>query len=169
MIRPTRTRRVSPSSGRRLRESTGREQRPAAHCPFRSNTSANQRRAERGLYVSDRQALEYDFAQLQSGGFTAQLVRLANANSYSPAVRSFMLGNLGTVRQGIAESVDAYLHGEPVSTADINAKMLAFSTALKAVLTALEEINVLVDANPGTLKTIASEGMTHGRLKRIFP
>ena len=109
------------------------------------------------------------FAQLQSGGFTAQLVRLANANSYPPAVRSLMLGDLGAARQGIAASVDAYLHGEPLSTADINAKMLAFSTALKAVLAGLEEINVLIDANPGTLKTVESPSRDHSRLKRTFP
>lgn len=109
------------------------------------------------------------FAQLLSGGFTAQLARIADANSFPPAIRSLMLGDLGAARQGIASSVDAYLHGEPLATADINAKMLAFATALKAVLAALEEINVLIDANPGTLKTVAAASKDHTRLKRTFP
>jgi len=109
------------------------------------------------------------FSQLQSGGFTAQLVRLANANAYPPAVRSLMLGDLSAARQGIAESVDAYLHGEPIGTADINAKLLVFSTALKAILAGLEEINVLIDANPGTLRTVQSAGKINGQRLRTFP
>ena len=109
------------------------------------------------------------FAQLKSGGFHGQLTRLANANAFSPAIRSLILGPLDKVESGIVQVLDAFLHGEPISTADINAKLLVYSTALKAIAAALDEANVLVDANPGTLTTVASAGASGNRKRRSFP
>lgn len=107
------------------------------------------------------------FAQFRSGGFQGQLIRLANANAFPAAIRSLILGPLGDVKTGIVHNLDAFLQGDPVSTADINAKLLAYATALKAIAAALDEANVLVDANPGTLATAASSGTN--RKRRTFP
>jgi hypothetical protein len=109
------------------------------------------------------------FAQLCSGGFEGQLIRLANANAFPPAVRSLVLSPLEGLRKGIVHTVDAYLRGDPVTTKDVNAKLLAYATALKAITAALEEINVLVDANPGTIKTVAPVNGPSHRVKRVFP
>jgi hypothetical protein len=109
------------------------------------------------------------FAQLLAGGFQGQLVRLANANAFPPAIRSLMLGRLDAISAGISHIVDAFLRGDPVATADANAKLLTYATALKAVTAALEEINVLVAANPGTLKRVAGPGPTGARQVRTFP
>ncbi len=56
-----------------------------------------------------------------------------------------------------------------MNTADINAKLLVYATALKAMVTALEEANVLVDANPGTLVTSTSKSVAGGQKRRTFP
>ncbi|HWE37719.1 MAG TPA: hypothetical protein VG406_14220 [Isosphaeraceae bacterium] len=109
------------------------------------------------------------FAQFRAGGFQGQLVRLADANAFPPAVRSLLLGRFEAIPTGIAHIVDAFLRGDPVTTADANAKLLVYATALKAISAALEEINVLVDANPGSLKRVAGPGTTGARQVRTFP
>ncbi len=108
------------------------------------------------------------FAQLKAGGFHGQLTRLANSNGYSPAVRGLILGPLDKIETGIVHLLDAFLRGEPISTADVNAKLLTFATALKAVTAALDEANVLVDTNPGTLAMVATTGATGNRKRRNF-
>ena len=109
------------------------------------------------------------FAQLRSGGFQGQLIRLATANTFTPAVRSLVTGPMDAIKTGIVHAVDAYLQGDPVLTADINAKLLVYATALKAIAAALEEANVLVDANPGTVATQASRSPSGGQKRRSFP
>lgn len=107
------------------------------------------------------------FAQFQAGGFKGQLIRIANANNFPPAIRSLVLGRLEDIKTGIVHSLDAFLQGDPVATADVNAKLLAYETALKAIAAALDEVNVLVDANPGTLATFVSN--ISNRKRRTFP
>ena len=107
------------------------------------------------------------FSQFHSGGFQGQLIRLANANAFSPAIRSLVLGRFDAIKTGIVHNLDAFLQGDPVGTADLNARLLAYATALKAIAAALEEANVLVDGNPGTLKAV-SAGVT-SRKQRTFP
>lgn len=109
------------------------------------------------------------FAQLRAGGFQGQLTRLADANALPPAIRSLVVGPLDRVKVGITHVLDAFLQGDPISTGDVNAKLLAFAMALKVIATALEEANVLVDANPGTLSTVASAGAAGQRKRRTFP
>ena len=109
------------------------------------------------------------FAQLRSGGFQGQLNRLAAANGFSPAIRSLLTAPVGALKTGIVHSLDAFLQGDPVTTADINAKLLIYSTALKAIATALEEANVLVDANPGTVVSVSSSSSAGGQKRRSFP
>jgi hypothetical protein len=80
-----------------------------------------------------------------------------------------LLGNPGALQTGIVHAVDAFIQGDPVATADINARLLTYATALKALLAALEEINVLVNANPGTLRTVSTPGGPGARVRRTFP
>ena len=109
------------------------------------------------------------FAQLRSGGFQGQLIRLANANAATPAVRSLVLGSPASIKTGIVQAVDAFLRGDPISTADINAKLLTYATALKLIAAALDEANVLVDANPGSLATVRANTPAGHQKQRTFP
>jgi hypothetical protein len=108
------------------------------------------------------------FAQLQAGGFRGQMIRLANTNAFPPPIRSLMF-RLDALQTGIVQTVDAFLQGDPIATTDVNARLLAYATALKAMLAALEEINVLVNNNPGTLKTIVGGGGVGQKQRRVFP
>jgi hypothetical protein len=107
------------------------------------------------------------FAQLLAGGFRGEMIRLANANSFPPAIRSLIF-RLDTLQTGIVQTVDAFIQGDPIATTDVNARLLAYATALKTILAALEEINVLVNANPGTLKTIVGGGGAGQKQRRVF-
>ena len=109
------------------------------------------------------------FAQFRSGGFQGQLIRLANANAFPPAVRSLILSSPGDIKTGIVHVLDAFLRGDPITTADINARLLTYATALRAITAALEEANVLVDANPGTLATVRASTAAGHKTQRNFP
>ena len=109
------------------------------------------------------------FAQFRAGGFQGQLIRLATANNFSPAVRSLVLGSPADIKMGIVQALDAFLRGDPIATADINAKLLTYATALKAYAAALDEANVLVDANPGTLATTRANTPAGHKTQRTFP
>lgn len=109
------------------------------------------------------------FAQLQAGGFRKQLERLADANALPPPIRSLILGRFDAIRTGIVHTVDGYLRGDPAAIADINAKLLAYATALKAIATAIDEINTLVAANPGTIRPVVGRGAPQAQFRRTFP
>lgn len=109
------------------------------------------------------------FAQLQAGGFRKQLERLATANGFTLAVQSLILGRFDAIRTGITHTVDAYLQGDPATINDLNAKLLNYATALKAIATAIDEINTLVAANPGTIKPVAHRGAPQVSPRRTFP
>ena len=109
------------------------------------------------------------FAQFRSGGFQGQLIRLANANSFSPAVRSLVLGPPANIKTGIVQALDAFLRGDPITTADVNAKLLTYATALRTIAAALDEANGLVDANPGTVATTRAGTPAGHKTQRTFP
>ncbi len=109
------------------------------------------------------------FAQLQAGGFGAELKRLIAANDFPPAVDSLLSGDFETLHRAIVHLVDAYLRGDPVAANDVNTKLLYFATALKTILTAIEEVNALVAANTGTLKNVPTTAATGHQLRRTFP
>lgn len=109
------------------------------------------------------------FSQLKAGGLHGQLIRLANANAFSPTVRSLVLGPVEALKTGAVHAVDGYLHGDPVSTGNLSAKLLAYATALKALSTALDEVNSLVDSNPGIVKVFTGVGASGQVKRRTFP
>jgi hypothetical protein len=109
------------------------------------------------------------FAQFEAGGFHGQLTRVVNANSFSATVRSLILGPLDVVERGIVHTIDAFLRGDPITTRDANASLMSYALTLKAITAALDEVNALVDANPGTLKTVMGSGASGRQTRRSFP
>jgi len=109
------------------------------------------------------------FAQFQAGGFRGQLDRLATASGLSPAIRSLVVGDFSTLQTGIRHVVDSFLQGDPTPVAEVNARLLTYATALKALQVALDEINVLIDANAGTLVNTIKPGATNHQRRRVFP
>lgn len=109
------------------------------------------------------------FAQLQAGGFSKQLDRLAGANNFTPAVRSLVLGRVNAIRTGIVHTIDAYLRGDPATIGDINARLLNYATALRAIAAAIDEVNTLVAANPGTIRPVIRPGVPQVQYRRTFP
>lgn len=109
------------------------------------------------------------FAQLFAGGFHGQLVRIANANTLSADATRLIMGDPGVLQTAIVNLIDSYLKGDPVATTDVNAKLLTYATALKTLATAIDEVNVLVDANPGTIKTFGGVGGSGHQRRRTFP
>lgn len=109
------------------------------------------------------------FAQFQAGGLRGQLDRVAAANSLSPSVRGLIVGNLSALQAGIRHVVDSFIQGDPTPAAEVSARLLTFATAVKALQVALDEINTLVDANPGTLANTVKPGATNHQRRRAFP
>jgi hypothetical protein len=109
------------------------------------------------------------FSLLLSGGFHGQLARLASANAMSADATRLIMGDLGILQTAVVNLVDSYIKGEPVANADVNAKLLTYATALKTLATAIDEINVLIDANPGTIRTFGGIGASCHSRRRTFP
>lgn len=97
------------------------------------------------------------FANLQARGLTGHVEGLIAANTFSAEVQRLMrLGqqaDLQRLYEGLSSDLSNWLSGRPIATSAINATVLNYTTALKALLAAAEEIAVLVDANAGTLGT----------------
>ena len=116
------------------------------------------------------------FAQLPALGLQGLLLKLGTANNASPDVLARLRGG----STGLANSlnvygamVDRYLAGDPVEIVDFKRRLHDLATVLRVVAQAADEINTLVDANPGTIKNVvdrpANLGPVHAGPKRVFP
>jgi len=102
------------------------------------------------------------FAQLLTGGLKGQLELLIAANTGAGCFLT--QGQINQARNLLAYRevsppvraaghLDDWLHGDPVPTATFAQQVLDYATVFALLATALNEIGVLCDANPGTLGT----------------
>lgn len=119
-------------------------------------------------------ASSQSFATLQTLGFRGYVQGLVAAQS-SPTAESVELTNkllhriqACQVADRAASVVSDYLQGDPIAiaTEDLNLKDLCF--AFKAVVTAIDEIGALVDANQGTLAYTTGDPI-FTKYRRRFP
>ncbi|CAB4130731.1 hypothetical protein UFOVP124_27 [uncultured Caudovirales phage] len=101
------------------------------------------------------------YANLKTKGFAGYVDGLIAANS------SLTQNQINLIRGAVKTQsnaganvfarniVDHWLDGNPITTADLTQRILDSTTALKAMLAAMEEMAVLWDANQGTLTTKA--------------
>lgn len=114
------------------------------------------------------------FANLQSLGFSGFLNGLIAAQDPAMTAKAVELTHqLGQLNQAslpferARQLVDSYLHGDPVSIADLKTEIFDLQYAYAAVHKTLGEIGVLVDANQGTLTF--SPNLLTGKTVRTFP
>jgi hypothetical protein len=97
------------------------------------------------------------FAQLQAEGWAGHVERVIAANTFSQAqinfIRALVSGTDNSAR--ISTSISNWLSGKPIDPTEVSTRFLNHATVLKAILAALEEINVLAAANPGSLHRVA--------------
>ena len=99
------------------------------------------------------------YANLKAKGLPGYVEGLIAANtgltqSQINLIRGVMKTQSGAGANVFARNlIDHWLDGNPISAAELTAKILDTTTALKAILAALEEVAVLWDANQGTLTT----------------
>lgn len=113
------------------------------------------------------------WAEFKTYGFAGQIEAVIAANSFNQAVineiRAFRKGNSGLKIADINSAMNNYLHGLPVATADINTQLLNHATAVAALLTAINEANTLIAANPGTLTTTVNPALSGLQTVRVLP
>ncbi len=111
------------------------------------------------------------WAQLQALGAQGLAQKIAAVNHCNPDVVSRLAGGK-TIAETFAAymtMVGRYLAGDPVEATDFQARLLNVATVFHALAAACDEINTLIDANPGTLKTVPHIGSGHPVKKRVFP
>jgi len=85
-----------------------------------------------------------------------------------PLVRAAKDGNLEDSYRYLARVVSEWNQGEPLSSVAATEKLRHAHTAFAMISTACNEIGVLIDANPGTLKsTVTPIGTT--AVRRSWP
>jgi hypothetical protein len=101
------------------------------------------------------------YANLKAKGFPGYVDGLIAANSSLTQNQINLIHGVIKTQSGAGANVfarnliDHWLDGSPIAASDVTAKLLDSTTALKAILAALEEVAVLWDANQGTLTTKA--------------
>lgn len=114
------------------------------------------------------------FAKLQAGGISGHLELLITAQAppltqpILTLLRAAKDGNLEDTYRRLRSVVTEYLRGEPVAIVDIEANLKNVHTALAILTTLCAEEGVLIDANQGTLTSVAT-GPGQRRPKRTFP
>lgn len=93
------------------------------------------------------------FATLKTGLRSVLAASLA-ANSLSTK-QAETAKDFGPQLADAQRTIDNFLQGNPVPIADVKGLLLDAATSLKLQLAVVEEACVLVDANPGTIVTVA--------------
>jgi len=96
------------------------------------------------------------FAQFRGGGLAGQLELLIAANpTLDPAIivglRAGRINMLDLTYSGLASLVASFLQGDPIATSDVTSRLDAYATVFSGYTQAVNEINSLIKANPGTI------------------
>ena len=92
-------------------------------------------------------------------GFVQALVAAQSAETAAQVTLTNQLlykNQIHLVIERLEDIVEAYTHGDPLAIADVKAALVDLQFAYLAMATAIGEIGVLVDANVGTLTTVAT-------------
>jgi hypothetical protein len=108
------------------------------------------------------------WAQLRSQGFHGTLALIAQANGLPPALAS-RIKTSDTVANSVrayAELVDHYLSGDPIDGNEVKTRMTDLAKVFHALAQTADDINSLIDANPGTVHDVVSAPVAGRRIVR---
>ena len=112
------------------------------------------------------------WAQLQSLGAQGVAQKIAAVNHCDKDIVSRLSGGKKTIAEAYAayvSMVERYAVGDPVEGTDFATRLLNIATVFHALAQTCDEINTLISANPGTIKTVPHLGSGHAVKKRVFP
>lgn len=93
------------------------------------------------------------------GGASGHLEKLIGANTFTAnqtsMIRAFKNGNGQDVYNRYVAAIRNYIEGDPVAQASAKQYVLDFNVVMAALSAMAAEAGVLVDANAGTLTTVA--------------
>jgi len=96
---------------------------------------------------------------MNSTGFTSVDANGITLNFVESNIRAAERGNLQDVYRNAAQTLDAWLRGDPVSSAGIIAKMHHAHTAFAVITQAFADAGTLIDANAGSFHSSTSGGV----------
>ncbi len=111
------------------------------------------------------------WAQLQALGAQGLVQKIAAVNHCNADIVSRLAGSktIAATFAGYVTMVERYLAGDPVEATDFQARLLNVATVFRALASTCDEINTLINANPGTIKTVPQIGSIHPVKMRAFP
>lgn len=105
---------------------------------------------------------------VNSTGYTYVDAAGVTINGPLQFARAAEKGNLQTVYQDVAWTIDTFLRGDPMSFPAVISKLRRAQTAIASINQALTDIGTLIDANAGTLKP-ATTGIGNSTVARTWP
>jgi|GEM_PF-2622660 len=113
------------------------------------------------LYATGITTTTYDCAvaladSVVPTAFSPPAVDSSGANAIQGVLGQPIHGQMQEIWKAITDNLDGFTSGKPVSVEEIRSRHLKLAAALKTYATAMDEIGVLLAANPGTIGVATS-------------
>lgn len=122
------------------------------------------------LYLTGVTGLTADLLLAAIPGWAAGGMPVANTTALAkhPYFYTGKHGRLQDVYNAARQDIDNYLHGDPIKLAEAKSRLARTAAIFSALTAALNEVAVLVDANPGTVGNVSTP-IGNPKVKRAFP